>query len=431
MVSAARKYGVVRAPAVILKPPVIAETPGTASQALVAMVLLPSSYVPIRADDQPSNGEVGFIGQAQERCYGLHEFEIEEILLVGSKRLKIDAKALLTEKSSARATASSFAAADPFAGMVSLGKKDAGAGTVDNRAETEDKVMTALVDAEHGEHRGNNIPALSLQAMVKRGPDVVLYRQLCDQIEMLTAQMRSFESHQAANLETYYTSIERKETLKQKVEALSHVLSNESLTLFPDFLQRKVVLKRLGYIDENETVLVKGRVACEVNTCEELIATELVFEGALSELSPPEIVAVLSSLVYQGKSEEAADSSDLPERLRDSIEAMKTIACNLGQLQKECGLEVDPGEYCDQSLNFGLVHVVYEWALGVPFKNICELTDVQEGVIVRTITRLDELCREVRNCARVVGSPSLFRSLEAASAAIKRDIVFASSLYVS
>lgn len=32
---------------------------------------------------------------------------------------------------------------------------------------------------------------------------------------------------------------------------------------------------------------------------------------------------------------------------------------------------------------------------------------------------------------RVVGNPTLYRQLESASAAIKRDIVFASSLYVS
>jgi len=85
---------------------------------------------------------------------------------------------------------------------------------------------------------------------------------------------------------------------------------------------------------------------------------------------------------------------------------------------------------------YGLLHCVSQfffdrWALGVPFKNICDLTDAQEGSIVRCITRLDELCREIRNCARVVGNPTLYRKLEAASVAIKRDIVFASSLYVS
>ncbi len=46
---------------------------------------------------------------------------------------------------------------------------------------------------------------------------------------------------------------------------------------------------------------------------------------------------------------------------------------------------------------FGLMEVVYEWARGMSFKSITDLTDVLEGTIVRTITRLDETCREVKN----------------------------------
>lgn len=58
-----------------------------------------------------------------------------------------------------------------------------------------------------------------------------------------------------------------------------------------------------------------------------------------------------------------------------------------------------------------------------------QLTDVQEGLIVRCIQRLDEVCRDVRNAARLVGDPILFEKMENTSAAIKRDIVFAASLY--
>jgi antiviral helicase SKI2 len=243
--------------------------------------------------------------------------------------------------------------------------------------------------------------------------------------------LRSFSSHRHPNLEKYYSSLERKETLRSRVITLRHLLSNESLQLFPDFLQRKAVLLSSGYIDANETVCTKGRVACEVNTCEELIVTEMVFEGVLNDLDPAEIVAALSALVFQEKNSDDDFDTELPEQLVTCCRRMQTIAVNLGQLQKDHGLEVDPKDFCDSSLKFGLVHVVYEWALGVPFSSICDLTLVQEGSIVRCITRLDELCREVRNCARVVGNPTLYRKMEAASMAIKRDIVFASSLYVT
>ena len=86
---------------------------------------------------------------------------------------------------------------------------------------------------------------------------------------------------------------------------------------------------------------VKGRVACECNTCDELIVTELVFEGILNDLEPPEIVAALSALIFQEKSDSELDS-ELPEKLRATCEAMKRIALNLGQLQSEHGLMIDP-----------------------------------------------------------------------------------------
>jgi len=64
-------------------------------------------------------------------------------------------------------------------------------------------------------------------------------------------------------------------------------------------------------------------------------------------------------------------------------------------IQRAHGLSTDPETYAQQSVNLCLVDVVYDWARGVPFADICILTPVPEGSIVRTITRLDELCREV------------------------------------
>ena len=40
-------------------------------------------------------------------------------------------------------------------------------------------------------------------------------------------------------------------------------------------------------------------------------------------------------------------------------------------------------------------------------------------------------CREVRDAARVMGNTALFQQMEAAQAAIKRDVIFAASLYVT
>ncbi len=78
-----------------------------------------------------------------------------------------------------------------------------------------------------------------------------------------------------------------------------------------------------------------------------------------------------------------------------------------------------------------LPQVVYEWAMGTPFEEISKLTEVMEGSIVRCVVRLDEQCRQLMDAARIMGNTALFQQMEAASAAIKRDVVFAASLYTS
>ena len=450
----------------------------------VCLVLLPYDYqsktednkletgrIPIKKPGKKAptvSSEIGtlnYIGTSHGRHYAIHETELTEIFLVSTDKQSIDSKSIFKDISNGGSSGLKFPGGgetndpffgmaprastrdddNPFFGLVPRDKKVGGGGAFTSSSSRGgfdptqyhrhvDKIVSLLLDVEAKEST-SSLGILDLRTItpgVQKGEDYLSYRSACDRMEDLVHQCRYCQSHSHPNLASQYIVVERKEVLRARVKQLQHVLSNESLSLFPDFLQRKTVLRTIGYVDANDTVCMKGRVACEVNTCESVIATELIFEGILNELEPAEIVAALSALLTQEKSMgEEVLNSELPESLTSCCHRMKTIAYNLGVLQKEHGLLIVPSDYVDEVLQFGLVHVVYEWALGVPFCNICELTLVQEGSIVRCITRLDELCREVRNCARVVGNPTLYRKMEAASVAIKRDIVFASSLYVN
>jgi antiviral helicase SKI2 len=119
---------------------------------------------------------------------------------------------------------------------------------------------------------------------------------------------------------------------------------------------------------------------------------------------------------------------ELTDRLKEGVERIKSCAAIIGQVQRDCGMAAPAQDYVEQ-FNFGLTEVVYEWARGTPFSEITQLTDVQEGVIVRTIQRLDETLRDVKDAARVIGDSVLYQKMDESSGAIKRDIVFAASLY--
>ena len=167
---------------------------------------------------------------------------------------------------------------------------------------------------------------------------------------------------------------------------------------------------------------MKGRVACEMGS-QELMITELLFDNLLTNRPASEIAALLSCMVFQQKN---CSEPELTDSLKLGVDEIKKGANMIGSVQKDCGMKET--EYVDQ-FHFGLVQVVYEWARGMPFSQITQLTDVQEGVIVRTIQRLDETLRDVKDAARVIGDPILYQKMDEASTIIKRDIVFAASLY--
>ena len=246
--------------------------------------------------------------------------------------------------------------------------------------------------------------------------------QKLQKLQSLRAQLLSLPCSSLNDIASQLKPVYHRQKLEDELRDTEYLLSEGSLKFLPDYHQRVDVLNRLKYIDDNKRVKLKGRVACEMGS-QELMITELVFDNLLTDRPASEIAALLSCMVFQQKN---CSEPELTDSLKKGVEEIKKGANMIGNMQKECGMK--ESEYVDQ-FHFGLVQVVYEWARGMPFAQITQLTDVQEGVIVRTIQRLDETLRDVKDAARVIGDPILYQKMDEASTIIKRDIVFAASLY--
>ena len=254
--------------------------------------------------------------------------------------------------------------------------------------------------------------------------------EACLEHARLVAAVPSLPKSAQHRLRAWRALLGARRALAARVGDREHSLSDANLQQMPDFEARVRVLQRMGYLDADRTVTLKGRVACEIATGDELVGAEIIFAGALTDASPAAAAAVLAALVFQEKNASAPSFESAPD-VRDACASALDLATRAGEIQKSEGLPIDPNEFAAGCLKFGLSEVVHEWAKGAAFADVCALTDVQEGSIVRTITRLDEMTRDVRNAARIMGDSALFEKMELASAAIKRDIVFSASLYVA
>ncbi|KAM0265384.1 hypothetical protein ACHAQJ_000226 [Trichoderma viride] len=217
--------------------------------------------------------------------------------------------------------------------------------------------------------------------------------------------------------------------IKEHIAQLKLSLSDQNLQLLPDYEQRVQVLKELDFIDDATRIQLKGKVACEVHSGDELVLTELILDNVLADFEPAEIAALLSSFVFQEKTDTEPTLTGNLERGRDTIIAISEKVNDVQTRLQVILSSEDSNDFASRP-RFGLMEVVYEWARGMSFKNITALTDVLEGTIVRTITRLDETCREVKNAARIIGDPELYQKMQQAQEMIKRDITAVASLYM-
>lgn len=218
--------------------------------------------------------------------------------------------------------------------------------------------------------------------------------------------------------------------VQEEIENLRHLMSDQNLNLLPDYERRLAVLKDAGFIDQNQNVLLKGRVACEINSGYELVLTELILDNFLGDFEPEEIVALLSVFVYEGRTREEEPPIVTP-RLARGKKRIEEIYSQMLKVYEahQIPLTREEAEFLEKK-RFALMNVVYEWARGLSFKEIMEISVEAEGTVVRVITWLDEICREVKTASIIIGNTNLHMKMSQAQELIKRDIVFAASLYL-
>ncbi|KAM7542423.1 hypothetical protein Aperf_G00000012107 [Anoplocephala perfoliata] len=238
----------------------------------------------------------------------------------------------------------------------------------------------------------------------------------------------------------------------QELQAAHEELNKkESLLQLDELHSRKRVLRRLGFCTEDDVIHLKGRIACEISSGDELMLTELLLDGFFGGFTPAQIAGVLSCFVA-----EKGMSKEPPKLSADMEAALKTIrskARYLATVAEEC--RVRPGAMSnsvagsmkgdgiiyaeggrsaveDYVMKFtgDFMEVVRCWAEGVSFAEVLVMSKMFAGSVIRCLRRLDELLKQMHSAAKVAGNVDLEIKFTTANALIKRDIVFAASLYL-
>ncbi|GMH10728.1 hypothetical protein Nepgr_012569 [Nepenthes gracilis] len=221
---------------------------------------------------------------------------------------------------------------------------------------------------------------------------------------------------------------QRKAELNHEIQQLKTKMRESQLQKFREELKnRSRVLKKLGHIDEDGVVQLKGRAACLIDTGDELLITELMFNGTFNDLDHHQIASLGSCFIPGDRSNEQIH---LRMELAKPLQQLQDSARRIAEIQRESKLDVNVEEYVESAVRPFLMDVIYCWSKGSSFAEVIQMTDIFEGSVIRLVRRLDEFLNQLKDAAHAVGEIDLENKFEAASTSLRRGVMFANSLYL-
>lgn len=253
------------------------------------------------------------------------------------------------------------------------------------------------------------------------------FMKLQKKIQVLEEKLKTNPLHGSVKLNELYEAYNSKHELSDAMKKLrAKITDSQAVIQLDDLRKRKRVLRRLEFCTPNDIIELKGRVACEISSGDELLLTELIFNGNFTELKPEQAAALLSCFAFQERCKEAPK---LKPELSEPLKDLRELAAKIAKIMKDSKIEVVEKDYVE-SFRHELMEVVYEWCRGASFTQICKMTDVYEGSLIRMFKRLEELVKELVDVANTIGNQALREKMEAVLKLIHRDIVSAGSLYL-
>ena len=196
-----------------------------------------------------------------------------------------------------------------------------------------------------------------------------------------------------------------------------------------------VEILRDGYLDGDDKLTEKGLIAIEVNDCNPIIFTELIYSKYLEKCTFEEIVGLFASFIdeksrdyhYNGLKELGREKG-LTDNVIDLLYYLDDEMGYLEKIEKEKNFEIQQNN--DYQLKLDFVLPAYMWAKGCDIKKIYEITDIYEGNFVRGILRINSMIEDVISVAENLGYFNLKKIMEGYEEKLIRDVVTINSLYI-
>jgi ATP-dependent RNA helicase HelY len=230
-----------------------------------------------------------------------------------------------------------------------------------------------------------------------------------EEIGSIRKRMKNHACHGCSDRDNHSRIAERAQRLQREIDGLQERINSRTNVIAKRFDRIKLILDKFGYIN-NDAIAQSGKMLAKIYGETDLLIAESIQAGVFNQLSPADLVAVISSCIYESRNEEAAK---VP---RGEVQnALAIISKIYGKIHEaESDLNLEPMRAPD----FGFCWASHKWASGHSLTSILKGSDLTVGDFVRSMKQIIDLLRQLRAAA-----PDLQVVIDQALAKIDRGVI--------
>ena len=230
-----------------------------------------------------------------------------------------------------------------------------------------------------------------------------------EEIGSIRKRMKNHACHGCPDRENHSRIAERAQRLQREIDGLQERINSRTDVIAKRFDRIKVILDKFGYIN-NDAIAQSGKMLAKIYGETDLLIAESIQAGVFNQLSATDLVAVISSCIFESRNEEAAK---VP---RGEVQnALAVISKIYGKIHEaESDLNLEPMRAPD----FGFCWASHKWASGHSLTSILKGSDLTVGDFVRSMKQIIDLLRQLRAAA-----PDLQVVIDQALGKIDRGVI--------
>jgi ATP-dependent RNA helicase HelY len=244
-----------------------------------------------------------------------------------------------------------------------------------------------------------------------------------ERLARLRAELRAHPVHGCDDREQHMRWAERWSRLRSDTDALERRVSGKTSSVARTFDRVCAVLDRLGYLQGDE-VTAAGRQLARVYSESDLLVVECLRAGLWDELSPAELAAVVSALVYESRRPDESVPRVPSGAVQTALSEMTRLHGRLAEAEQASKVQFL------STPDLGFTWAAWRWADGARLEQVLDDDpDLTAGDFVRWCKQLVDLLDQIALVAGLVDPRSPLRAAaRGAISGVRRGVVAYSSV---